>query len=447
MVPETPENELPTQVETDASVSSPAEEPSSLTAPHQAAAEQASDISSAPAAKLSRYERRELAAADALRTLIRDLYLEQFRKPAEKAQGFKMALDITIDPSDNWKLVFEPNLQEQVRGAVSDVEAVWGMYQQGRVFDFHADSARSEKSVPPSATMVFAGYDSFGAPKWCEFSQMMIDLQDPRVDKLYESRAPALNVVMFGKQLKADQLSSYGKASKTYSVLGQVAFGFLQVPRAKQRMKAHGDKLAITFQFVETRNEGGQFELRVNTLAGLYELEEVEELLMSERNSWIYHAREAAVRKLETIRNRALAARESGNQDAYNDAMKGIGGVLRGFSKSLERGNRQAKRRTNHAVKRKNQTERPTHKAMDDVKVADASMVYHDTRHDSYVVLGKPNRVHAFSKKGKHITSFTIKPDAVDYRKRTQRWAVLSGDEAETIKQAVVSVSSDAPSE
>jgi hypothetical protein len=390
--------------------------------------------------KLTRYERREVAAADALRTLIRDLYLDQFRKPADQAQEFSLKLNIKVDPADNWKLVFDPKLPEQVRRTVGDVEAEWGMFQAGRIFDFHAGSARSDKSVPPSATMVFSGYDSFGAPQWCEFSQLLIDTKDPRVDQLYEPRAPALSVVLYGKQLKGEQLSSYGKASKTYSILGQVAFGFIMVPVARQRMKAHGEKLALTFQFVETRDEQGQFDLRVNTVAGIYTLEEIEELLLVERNSWIYRAREVAIRELEKVRGRALRAKEAGNQDAYNEAMRAMSGLLRSFSSSLERGNRQSKRRTQHAEKRKTNAARPTHKALDDVKVANPDMFYKDTRHDSIVVLGKPNRVHAFSNDGKHITSFTIKPDAVDHRTRKERWVAMAGEEARAMKQTIESL-------
>ena len=387
--------------------------------------------------KLSRYERRELAAADALRSLIRDLYLEQYRKPAEKAQAFSMQLNIEVDPLNNWALSFAPNLQEQVRGTVGDVEAEWGMFQSGRVFDFHADTARSDKATPPSATMVFAGYDSFGGPTWCEFSQLLIDMKDPRVDKLYTSHSPALNVVQFGKELKSDQLSSYGKASKTYSLLGQVAFGFLKVARNKQQLRALGEKLALTFQMVETRNSRGEFDLRINTIAGVYTADEIEDLLTMERNAWIFTARESAQRRLDDIRAKALRARKAGDQDAYNEAMKGIGGVLRTMSKSLDRGNRQDKRRTSHAVKRKGNAARPTNKAFEDAKDADVAMMYHDAQHDSIVILAKPNRVHAFSKQGKHITSFTIKPDSVDHRKRKDRWVAIPEADAVAFKQAI----------
>ena len=218
------------------------------------------------------------------------------------------------------------------------------------------------------------------------------------------------------------------------------------MPRARQRIKAYGEKLALTFQFVETRNEQGKFDLRINTICGVYTNDEVEDLLLQERNEWIYRAREVASRNLAKTRQKALRAKEANDQAGCNEAMKGVSSVLRTFSKSLERGSRQTKRRTGHAEKRKKNADRPTHKAIDDMKAADVSNMYRDARHNSIVVLGKSNRVHAFSNDGKHITSFTIKPDAIDQRKRKERWVALPDAEALALKEAVANqVSGDAP--
>jgi hypothetical protein len=393
----------------------------------------------APPPRLSRFERRGVAVTNALRTLVRDLYTIQFRRPEGTAKKFKVQLEIDVDPEDNWALHFEPDLLIQVKRQLEDAEAEWGSYIAGRVYDFHADSAKTNQSVPPSATMVFSGYDNFGTPQWCEFSQVLLDRKDPRVDKLFEARAPALNVVQFGKELKSEQLSSYGKGSKTYSLLGQIAFGYLFVPGAKRRIKAGSEKLALTFQVVETRDLQGAFDLRINTIAGVYSEEEIQELLLSDRNMWIYRARELAQRGLDLVKERAVHAKLAHDPSAYNAAMKKVPGVIREFSKSLERGGRQSTRRTHHAEHRRQKDQRPVHKALEDVLSGSLPKMFRDRDRDSNVVIGSGQRAHVFSDEGCHITSFSVTGDELDQRVRKGRWEVMSDEAAQALRDKIQS--------
>jgi hypothetical protein len=387
--------------------------------------------------KLSRFERRSIAASNALRTLIRDLYTIQFRRPEGTAKKFKVRIEIDVDPEDAWDLNFDPDLLEQLRLQLEEAEATWGSYVAGRVYDFHVDSTQSERSVPPEATMVFAGYDNFGTPQWREFSQLLIDRKDPRVDKLFDSKAPALNVVQFGKELKSEQVSSYGKGSKTYSLLGQIAFGYLFVPRAKRRIKAGSEKLAITFQIVETRDLQGAFDLRINTIVGIYTEEDVQDLIFTERNMWIYRARELAQRDLDKIKERAVRAKMAHNPSGYNEVMKDIPEVIRGFSKSLERGDRQSSRRTNHVEHRRQKDQRPVHKALEDVLSGPLPKMYVDLERQSNVVIGQGQRAHVFSADGRHITSFSVTVEEAEQRVRKDRWEVMGEAAAIRLRETI----------
>jgi len=66
---------------------------------------------------------------------------------------------------------------------------------------------------------VFSGYNSFGIPEWQEFVQALVDARDPRVDQLYADPPALLALVQTGRELRNRQLSSFGRASKTYSIL------------------------------------------------------------------------------------------------------------------------------------------------------------------------------------------------------------------------------------
>jgi len=90
------------------------------------------------------------------------------------------------------------------------------------------------------------------------------------------------------------------------------------------------------------------------------------------------------------------------------------------LAKSLERGDRQQARRTRHAEARRG-SERPVHKALEDAVSASPENHFSDERTNGIVVCEPQGRAHVFNIGGRHITSFSLTPEAVAYRVRTSR--------------------------
>lgn len=378
---------------------------------------------------LSRFARRERAAADELRTLVRDLLQEQSTHPLEETDRcLQLTLQIEVNPGNDWELNFTPGLKKQLQPQVEDVQALWGHYQEGAVFDFQSENAQGPECRPPDPQFVFAGYDTMGRPKWQQFQQILLDEKDPEVDRLFGKHAAILVRTQRGKDLREEQLGSYGRASKTYSILGQITMGYLKVP-AKWEKALGGDRLALTFQVVETRDERGRFALRCNTLAGGLLPEELRDLLQEPSIAWVDNLRRGFNERLEQLQREANSARKKHDNKAYQACMARVPKLLRNFATFLEKGQRQKGRRTQHVEERKSSKQRPTHKALEDLAIVKRENAYTDLVKDTLVVLGKQGRAHVFSKEGKQVTSFQIGQDAVEMRVRTDRWRPVNDPE------------------
>ena len=246
-------------------------------------------------------------------------------------------------------------------------------------------------------------------------------------------RPQVLALVQLGHELRARQLTSFGRSSRTYALLGQVVAGYLKLPQGVAR----GDpsrRLALTFQVVETREPHGRMGVRLNTLAGIGAGVDLDELLASDWEPWVHRARELAARAIEDIERRAQAAHAGNRPEAIQAAMRKIPSVLRRLAEFLERGHRQGQRRTRHVEVRRHE-QRPVHKALEDAREAPPESVFRDERTGTMVVCGPQGRAHVFSDAGCHVTSFTLCPDAVAVRLRTQRWRRATPDEAILVRQ------------
>lgn len=394
-----------------------------------------------PARPLSRAERREKAVSDALRTLIRDLQMDQFGAGDLNATGeLEMKLRLRVKPGENWMLAFDPPLSDQVAGQLQEAGAVREVYRTGFCHCFRCGSSACEHSVPPGALSVFKGYSATGLPEWTDLHQVFVEARDERVDRLFAARPGVLAMVQLGHGLRQAQLSSFGRSSKTYSILGQVAVGYLQLPH--RHADAGGDRrLALTFQVVETRGKDGAIQIRLNTLAGRLTATEFEELLASDWEPWLYRARELAVRAIEAIERRAASARSTNRPEDAQAAMRRVPVVLRRLAEFLERGHRQGQRRTRHVEERR-QENRPVHKALEDAREAGIGALYHDEKTETWIVCGPQGRTHVFNDEGRHVTSLVLKPDAVAFRLRTRRWRRATVEEAAAFKQRPLAAAS-----
>ena len=382
-----------------------------------------------PAQKKSRSERREQAACDAVRTFLRDMHMDRFGAVNPAPGEIDILLRLKAKPADDWTLRFEPSLGEQLDVQLRDAQAQWNVYRPGHVYCFRCDSSECEHSIPSSPLAVFTGYAPNGTAEWSEFAQTLIVAKDDRVDQLFAGRTGVVARLQFGHDLRDRQLSSFGRSSRTYAILGQVTTGYFPLPTNPPQ------KLAITFQIVEVRGETGERRIRLNAVAAA-PATGLSDLLGSGWQPGVYRARETAVAALEAIERRASAAGASGNSDAAREAMKQVPVVLRRLAESLDRSARQDSRRTRHVEERRIQ-QRPVHKALDDVRDSTPDKWFYDEKAGTAVVCGPQGRAHVFSLNGRHVTSFTLRPETIEFRLRTHRWRTMTAAEMGEFKRKI----------
>lgn len=388
---------------------------------------------------LTQTERREKAAADVLRAFIRDAHVAKFGPVVHGQDELAIRIQLTVRPAGNWALSFDPPLAEQVVGQLQDAQADRGAARKGRAYCFRCASSVCEHALPPSSLHVFAGYSPTGQPEWEEFTQALIAAKDERVDRLFAHRPAVLALVRFGRDLRDRQLTSFGRASKTYCILAQATAGYFPIRSPGAPRGQPPERLALTFQAAETRDASGAPRLMLNVI-GLHPHGTPLDDVLAAESGWenaVYRAREIASRDLENLERQAGQAREAGRTEEAQAAMKRIPGVLMRLAESLERGDRQLARRTQHAEARRG-SQRPVHKALDDAMGAGAESLFSDERTGGIVVCGPQGRAHVFNTEGRHITSFSLKPDSVEYRLRTERWKRLSAENAATFKAQIM---------
>jgi hypothetical protein len=383
----------------------------------------------APEPRRSRSERRVQAAADVLRTLIRDLYMERFGTMPPDGADLDLDLRLKVQPGSNWSLVFDPPVAEQLFDQVTEAQADWEVYRRGRVYCYRCGTSECEHAVPGTPLEVFAGYDSMGRPEWRDLAQAFIAARDPRVDRLF-GRADArpggrtLALVELGSELKGRQLAVFGKSSKTYAVLGQVVAGYFQ---------KDGERIAVTFQAVEARGGDGRIRVHLNAIARMPGTMTLNDALAAGWEPAAHRALAMAARATEALERQAQLARAGGRTDEVRGQLQRVPTILRRLAESLERGERQFSRRTQHAEERR-QAKRPIHKALEDARAAAPESVYYDEKARTLIALGDQHRAHVFSGEGRHVTSFFIQPDAVAFRVRTTRWRAATPAEVVEFK-------------
>lgn len=384
--------------------------------------EESAEAGSAADAALERAERREAAALDALRALLRDHYLHRFGGRDLADEPLTVTLDLRAEPANAWELRFDPSVEEQLERQLSEHQAGRGRYQRGRVYCFRCRAGDCAHAFPPSPLAVFKGYTATGQPDWHELAQALVAEHDDRVDRLFETPPSVLAVVQMGRELKSLQLSSFGKASKTYAVLGQVIAGYLRLPPREAERAGAPERVAVTLQAAESRDEQGRIRISLNPLTGM-PLDLWDELLVSAWRSSVGGPVEEAARGLEDIERRVRAARETARAADARKAFGGIPRILHRLAAGLERGGRRGARRTRHAETRRG--ERPVHKALEDARSAGDDELFYDLKRNTFVACGRQGRAHVFNAAGKHVTSFVLPPGGADFRLRTERWRKL----------------------
>jgi hypothetical protein len=387
-----------------------------------------------PKPALSRAERRARATADALRTLVRDTFADRFGGVTGAAE-IPLQLRLVARPGQNWELDFSPPLADQIAQQIEDAQAERAIYRKGFVYCYRCESSDCEHASPPSPLSVFGGYDSAGRPEWTELAQALIARKDPRVDRLYARPPAVVAALQLGSEIRGEQLSAFGRASKTYAVLGQVIAGYFPCTPAAGEAQDQNVRLAVTLQLVETRGPRGEFRLHLNPLAGLPDGGDLDLLLGTGWEPALHRARQVGLRDLEALEFRVRAAREQGRAEEARELLRQVPALLRRLADGIERGERQGMRRTRH-VEMRREDNRPVHKAVEDARDAKPDCLFYDLKAHTFVVTGPKGRTHAFSADGRHVTSFLIRPDAIDFRLRTERWRRVTAAEADALRAA-----------
>lgn len=376
--------------------------------------------------------RREQAAANALRTLLRDIQIAHFGE-YQGPPELRIPLEVVVHPGDNWSLHFNPPLETQVFEHLQEAQAKRIFLQPGRVYCYRCRSYACMHSRPSNALQVFAGYSPTGQPEWLELAQALLQWDDDRTDRLFGNPPEILARMICGRLLKSRQLASFGRSSKTYSILAQTVAGYFPLrTTAGMPPTANPPRFALTFQAVESRTPQGEFRLSLNVITGgISDPKELEELL-AEGRGWaptVFRAREIAVRDLQEIERKSRIARQSNRREETGRFLRQVPVILSRLAESLERGERQRKRRTFHAEERRVEN-RPVHTAFRDALAIPLDGWHEDTQTKARVAVTPEGRVHLFNDDGRHITSFLVVGPALEHRLRTGRWRKLDLQEA-----------------
>jgi hypothetical protein len=380
----------------------------------------------------ARAQRREDAARDALRTLLRD--------EAQAALGHgplpdgetELTLRLMARPAQGWDLRFDPPLSLQVSAVLARLRAERAAFQEGRVFCFRCGQAQCEHAAPRSSLAVFAGYSAVGQPEWRDLVQVAVDAGDPRAASLYAEAPAVLAFVQAGRDLRRHQLPAFGRATRQYAILGQVVAGYLPLGRFALPIGAETDRTALTVQAVQTADETGRTRLRLNAIAAGLTSDQWLELGASPWRPDLFRALAQAGRAVTSLDTQLDGARETG----LGSLLARVPAVLSRLARGLEQDARRATVRTQHAEARR-EGRRPVHTAWADALAAPAERLYRDEKHGTWVACGRQGRAHVFSAEGRHVTSFVLPPDGAAFRVRTGRWRGLTPEEAEALRTAL----------
>jgi len=317
-------------------------------------------------------------------------------------------------------------LAAELDRVIDDAILEAALFRPAHAFCHRCGAATCEHSEPPSARHVFVGYAPTGTPRWEDFAQVCLDLRHPEVDRLYEDPPAFVTLVDDAAALRSRLLGAF--EAPAYELLGQVRAGFFPI---RTREGEGRGVLAVTFQAAGARGRSGRLRLGLNILGrmpggGPLDLlwERGREVPWSRAVRWA----QAALATVERGRRRGTPGDRS-----REDLERRVDGILRGLARRLERDHRSRSRRTLHAEERHLSGERPTRKALDDIRGANAEEILFDERNGTLVVPGERGRVHFFTPEGRLVSSVRYSRDAIERKRKLGLWRGASRPEAEAL--------------
>src|SRR6185295_6655773 len=113
-------------------------------------------------------------------------------------------------------------------------------------------------------------------------------------------------------------------------------------------------------------------------------------------------------------------------------------GILQGLARRLEQDRRGTGRRTLHAGERHAGGDRPTRKALDDIRDARAEAFLRDDRSGALVVLGDRGRTHFFTPEGRLMSSVRYSREAIDRKRRQGIWRPIADADARAARERLL---------
>ncbi|MGD8375433.1 MAG: hypothetical protein PVF68_04770 [Acidobacteriota bacterium] len=341
----------------------------------------------------------------------------------------ELSLEIDLRDPQAGEEAVEAALEEAVARFVDEAIEAAAAFRPGRAFCHRCESADCAHARPGGSREVFAGYGPTGMPRWRDFGQLCLEQHHPEVDRLYDERRPqVIALALDGAVLKGELMPEFHRAARVHDVVGQICAGLFRLPDL-------GEPLALTFQAVVSRRRRGGRRVGLNLIGGGPGTEGRLAAVRPEAKPWRAAVLWAQAR-LDALGRRSGRGRLPG---AAFDAR--VRGVLQGLSRRIERDLRGRGRRTRHAEQRHRSGDRPTRKAVEDLRTAPDGSILIDGGHGTRVVLGERGRTHFFAGAGRLVSSVKYPREAIEKRLRTGQWRPATAEEIRRLRETVL----DAP--
>ena len=388
-------------------------------------------------------------AWSALQAMVREILR---RKPGghlieSRLPEIDLRLPLVLEGRSTSPETFAADLAAAIERQIDEAIEEAGAFQPGHAFCHRCEAAACEHSRPPTSRHVFLGYAPTGAPRWMEFGQYALDARHPDFDRLWEANPAFITVLMDRADLHGAMLGPFRNDDRV--VLGQVVAGFFTLPPRPGEGRA---VLALTLQAVASRTAGGRRRLGLNILGAAPGGEDL--AILWERQSdlpWrraVRWAQSALVTVAREARNGRRPRPSPGGDPggwwgAEETLERRVMGILQGLARRLEQDVRGRGRRTAHAGERHEAGERPTRKAIDDIRGAGPEAFLRDERAGTVVVLGDRGRTHFLTPEGRLVSSVRYSREAIDKKRNLGLWQPLGRTEAEAAREAALKVGGD----
>lgn len=262
----------------------------------------------------------------------------------------------------------------------------------------------------------------------------MVELRDPRIDRLFQERPLPIAAFLGGDFLRDDLLPDFQNEHSPYRIVGQVVAGLFRIPSPSGDLERG---IALTAQLIERRLIGGEPSYSLNLVTNLPPPHHLGAVL-AERSSrvlspFVENLRHE-VRKLEV---ELAAARNLGRRLSIGRCRASASQSLARAPTLLDKLLRRSERKTLHAEERALDPDRPTATAHSDtISARDEDLLY-DRLERTVIVRGPRNRVHVYRADGAHITSVIYPGETIRDRLRSGRWQPLDPEAARVLRTAV----------